>query len=403
VRGQIHLDDTKQQPAFRSLTAMSTLILLDPALSLNDFNHHTSSYRELRAASRELGIECTVLASTWNQPADCRDVVPFFESDTYYFFTDLADYQHRQGDIRNRVARDYARLDISSRPRLLLQSASPWQLEGLAAALRGVAGVRLAIGMIFPSQFWTRDAALQSLLDHMTWQALESLDHLNPFIFSETGFALNQGHAIPLATRVSMMSDATLQLCRDLADTDDEIPGNPVTFGFFGGMFDHKGVSLILNASRHANLDRNTHRIRFVVPPEHHDRTAEITSVSDCIDFAAAPLQTDEYLKEMHSVTAILCCYDQRFYAHQMSGIVTEAAALGKPVVVSRQTSLHRFLLQYAPGAAVPVDQDPIALAAILNRPVEYWRAKQREASLTTPLVRELKSFNRFLQLALGY
>jgi hypothetical protein len=119
--------------------------------------------------------------------------------------------------------------------------------------------------------------------------------------------------------------------------------------------------------------------------------------------FNTAALQFEDYLIQMGSVSAVLCCYDKAFYRDQMSGIVTEAAALGVPIIVSRETALHRFLLTYSPGADVPVEPNPVNLAAVLALPHAYWEEKRKSALMGASLVQELKSCRRFLTIALGY
>jgi hypothetical protein len=385
-------------------SSVTQLLVLDAGLSLNDFNHHRFLCSEILTASREMGIHCTILASAHNHSPDFReaDVVPFFDADTYYFFDDLNDYRTRSHQILAVAAQDYARLEIAPGTCILLHSASPWHLEALANALRCARDVRVAIGLIFPSSFWTKDKALQQLLDEMSWRAIDSMSHSKLFLFSETGFSLRNGRPVALPTCVSMMSDATLSLCHDLAGAHSAIPDHIVTFGFFGGLFEHKGVARILDAARNASLDGRYTRIAFFVPPEFHNRAADILGSSDSIVFAAAPMDNKEYLRQMSSVTAILCCYDAAFYTNQMSGIVTEAAALGQPVIVSTGTSLHRFLLQYAPAAAVPVDSDPACLSEVLTRPIAYWDERKKRSAASIRLVRELKSFRRFFRMAFG-
>ena len=374
-------------------------MVLDPALSLADHNHHNFLHREIAQASAELDLDCAVFGSAWNQPADCRGIVPFFESDTYYFFADVDDYRSRESEIRGKAARDYSRLDFTDGARVWLPTASPWQLEALAGALRRGPRVRLAVGMVLPARFWSADSALQRRLDEMTWDAVASLVGLDPFFYSETGHALDRGREVPLPTCIPMISDATLRLCEELSDADRQTDDELVTFGFFGGLFEHKGVSSILAAAKECRLDPRTRRISFVIPPEFHARASELEGTSESISVASSPLGNDEYLRRMSAVTAVLCCYDAAFYAHQMSGIVTEAAALGKPVIVSAGSSLHHFLLRHAPGTTVAV-ADVSDLAAALKRPSRYWRALARSAAATAPVVRELKRFKRFLQMA---
>ena len=174
-------------------------------------------------------------------------------------------------------------------------------------------------------------------------------------------------------------------------------------FGFFGGLFEHKGVRLILEATKHA-VSETGFRIVFFVPPHHLEHIATLNlGGSECVVVNTAVLEYEDYLTQMGSVSAVLCCYDKVFYRDQMSGIVTEAAALGVPIIVTRGTALHRFLLTYSPGADVPIEPDPMQLASVLALPRAFWEEKRKSALIGASLVQQLKSGRRFLSIAFGY
>jgi glycosyltransferase involved in cell wall biosynthesis len=256
--------------------------------------------------------------------------------------------------------------------------------------------------LVLPSSFWTKDPALQVFLDNMTSNAIAMLEQTNLFLCAEVGYGVS-GAQLPIS--VTVMSDTTLQLCKQLTNqklrekTNDE----SITFGFFGGLYAHKGVSLILEASKRAT-SKSRYRIVFFVPPHQLGQIADFEfEDSECVVVNTNALQYEEYLASMSSVSAVLCCYDTGFYQKQMSGVVTEAAALGLPIIVTKGTTLHRFLLTYSPGAAVPVSYDATSLYAALALPQPYWHEKRRSALISAPLVQELMSCRRFLTIALGY
>ena len=243
---------------------------------------------------------------------------------------------------------------------------------------------------------------MQVFLENMTSNAIAMLEQTNLFVYSEVGYGVS-GAQLPIS--VSVMSDTTLQLCKQLTNQKlrQKTSDKSITFGFFGGLYKHKGVSLILEASKRA-ISKSGYRIVFFVPPHQLGQVADFDfENSACVVANTNPLQYDEYLASMSSVSAVLCCYDTNFYGKQMSGVVTEAAALGLPIIVTKGTALHRFLLTYSPGAAIPVSFDATSLDATLALPQPYWYEKSRSALISASLVQELMSCRRFLTIALGY
>ena len=379
---------------------MNSLFLLDPALTLDEFDHHYCNFKEVSLTCREMQIDLHVLASAWCKTSSNHSATPFFKSQTYYFFESMSDFLSRIDAINTLVHNDYAETLFGEGARILLQTASPWHLRGLAERLDPVNNIRIAVGLILPSSFWTKDPELQILLDEMTAHAISRLERKNLFLFSETGYSKASGH-LPLCLG-ALMSDTSLQLCKKLANQKNrDNTDNCVTFGFFGGLFDHKGLHLIVDAAKYA-ASHVGHRIVFFVPPHHQNRISSLNmSGLECVEISTSELLYEFYLTKMGSVSAVLCCYDRAFYGEQMSGIVSEAAALGVPAIVTRGTTLDRFLLTYAPGAGIPIEPDPVSLSAVLTLPYNYWEEKRKCALMSASLVQELKSCRRFLGLAL--
>jgi glycosyltransferase involved in cell wall biosynthesis len=380
---------------------VNTLFLLDPALTFDEFDHHYCNFKEVSHTCRDMQIDLHVLASAWCKTSSNHRATPFFKSQTYYFFESMSDFLSRFDAINTLVHNDYAEAHFGEGARILMQTASPWHLLALAERLDPVNNIRLAVGLMLPSSFWTKDPELQILLDEMTAHAIRILERKNLFLFSETGYAKPSGH-LPLC--VPTMSNVSLRLCKKLANQQrrDAAENQGVTFGFFGGLFEHKGVDLILEAAKSsvANLG---YRVVFFVPPHHQSKIASLNlSGIDCVKLSTSELEYESYLTQIGSVSAVLCCYDRAFYSEQMSGIVTEAAALGVPTIVTRGTTLHRFLLTYSPGAGIPIEYDPASLAAVLALPHAYWEEKRKCALMSASLVQELKSCRRFLSIALG-
>jgi hypothetical protein len=105
----------------------------------------------------------------------------------------------------------------------------------------------------------------------------------------------------------------------------------------------------------------------------------------------------------MASVDVVLCFYDPSVYYQQMSGIAAEALLLGKPLLVTRGTSIERFLNNVAPRAAIVVDYSLNSLTSALNLPAEAWVNAGRHAKKAAGIIAELKSGQRYLETVFGF
>ena len=65
---------------------MNPLFLLDPALTLDEFDHHRTFFDEVSKTCAEMRIELQVLANARCKSRDFDHVTPFFRAQTYYFF-----------------------------------------------------------------------------------------------------------------------------------------------------------------------------------------------------------------------------------------------------------------------------------------------------------------------------
>ena len=150
-------------------------------------------------------------ASAFCTRTDFDYVTPVFKSQTYYFFESSDDYFSKLDEINQQTTADYAQINFIDGARILLPTASPWQLQALAQQkLDTLKDVKIAVGLLLPSTFWTRDPELQVFLDNITWNAIKRLEGANCFVYSETGYV--EGRA-QLPIYAPIMSDATLQLC----------------------------------------------------------------------------------------------------------------------------------------------------------------------------------------------
>jgi hypothetical protein len=108
-----------------------------------------------------------------------------------------------------------------------------------------------------------------------------------------------------------------------------------------------------------------------------------------------------DYLRAMAAVDVVLLPYDPAHYGQKLSGVLFEAIALGKPVVVVEGNEpLVQWLDQTAPGAYAVCADDAEALAAVLKLPAEVFAPLAAAARESAPIVTRQKSTRRFLAAA---
>jgi glycosyltransferase involved in cell wall biosynthesis len=84
------------------------------------------------------------------------------------------------------------------------------------------------------------------------------------------------------------------------------------------------------------------------------------------IEVIAGSLTPAEYQQKMSDSDLVLIPHRSRFYKFVLSGIFTEALAMGKPVVVASDTYMAEELERYGAGVCFE-DGDPVALAQAMR------------------------------------
>jgi len=86
------------------------------------------------------------------------------------------------------------------------------------------------------------------------------------------------------------------------------------------------------------------------------------------------PLSNEEYFSWMGKSSVVVCIYDRSAYSHRVSGILLEAFALGKPVIVTDGTWLARQVKRYGGGVIIDDPSAENLLAAVEKIKVGYSR-----------------------------
>lgn len=144
-------------------------------------------------------------------------------------------------------------------------------------------------------------------------------------IYSETGQFWFGPQRVTLPVLLPPISAQTAEQMRRLAAR--RAPRDPsVTFGFFGGAYERKGVLLLIDALR-AGLPEHA-RCVFRLPVNHESFAQQLRELGPGVDATSSDMDNARYLQEMAAVDVVLVVYDPAFYSDQMSGIVLRLCAL---------------------------------------------------------------------------
>ncbi len=96
------------------------------------------------------------------------------------------------------------------------------------------------------------------------------------------------------------------------------------------------------------------------------------------VTFLQETLSTDAYYRLLGQADAVLLPYDAKIYRSRSSGVLTEALAAGKPVVVTENTWLSDQMTAFG-GGVICRSGDPADLArAIRELGADYDAHRQR-------------------------
>src|SRR5262245_44409553 len=378
-----------------------SLIVIDPGMDL-PVGHHLSASSEIALSARELGFECTILTSEKCNPADFRhlgcEVLPTFSIGPYLLS------EEREQELASYLARDtelsaqYRASVIPDGAYVLMHTSSPWHLKALAERLKNARCNKVAIGLMLSMSYWTKDPAVATVLESMTRRALSDMERYGCFAYSEVGDTAGIG------TLVLPLSDQTLRRLQEVDGLGTHRGADrEVRMGYFGQPRPPKGFNRLINVlNRDLGDDKRRIVVEFFLPPGFAELTRQINQISPVAHASSSFRDNSRYLADMMSVDVVLCFYDPDLYASQMSGIVTEAATLGKAALVVHGTALQRFLDRYSPGSYCAVDFSDDALVAALMQPSEIWRQRQQRALASRGVLRELRRGKRFFGAAFG-
>lgn len=108
----------------------------------------------------------------------------------------------------------------------------------------------------------------------------------------------------------------------------------------------------------------------------------------DMLRLVEGPLSASDYFALLHEADVILLPYTSTFYGYGSSGVFTEAASLGKVVVVSPDTVPARQGREYGLGVVTAAQWTPPAMAEAVASALRNLPALQKKAAAAAPRFR---------------
>lgn len=378
------------------------LLLLDPGLSHRS-GHNAAMLEEFAqhaAATPGWSLACACSATL--DPAAFEDIAcvlqPVFRVNGYSgFLSDTDSHAALLHDLLTTCAEDLALLDWASFDFVLMPTAYPVHLAAVAHWLGGAPALRLAAGLLMPPRFWSGNARAAHWLEALMQDTLATLaQRPNTVLYSEVAHdAAGTAFAAPML--LPPWSDASSAWVGARVAIAPPHTQGAVRFGFFGAPTVRKGAQHLANVLA-TGLPADT-SISIALPAGHEAMAARWHDPARRIDARTLPHGNRHYLAAMSEVDAVVAFYDPIAYAGQMSGIVAEAAALGKPLLVAQGCdAVSVFLQTHAPGSAVALPYGDAGLWQGLALSPGVWQGLTLAARAAAPGVQRLKRMDHYLR-----
>ncbi|GMV45497.1 MAG: hypothetical protein AMXMBFR66_08950 [Pseudomonadota bacterium] len=380
------------------------IVYFDPGLAGRG-GHNSAMLAEFeQALVQQGGNQVTVLAAARLAPAafagSALRFVPLFEIEGYQTFDSAA---LASGHALAAVGSALERADdlLACADAVLMPTAYPLHVQALGRCAARLAGRRVVLALMLPASYWAQDALAVPALDAAFAEGLGALaGHCELFAYSETGGFDLGGERLRLPTLLPPVAAPTMALLRGLATSPRAAAADrPPVIGFFGSAFGSKGFERLAAAVRSQLADGRVPRcrLRLALPPQQR-HLARAVALAPWVEVVDVGTSNEDYLRAMAAVDAVWTFYDPGHYGQKMSGIVPEALALGKPLLVAEGCQgIVDFLEHHAPGSYVVGPYDARTARALLDLdPATLARAGQC-ARQHAPIARSLKDMERYL------
>lgn len=377
------------------------VLLIDPGL-FGRGGHNAALAEEFATALSGRATLCIASARDFDPTRTGwqAQVVPAFRINGYARFEarQLAD-RALMSELRRQIDEDVSALQPDTFDLWLMPTAYPLHLEALARRAARSHGASVTVGLLIPPSFWADDSPAAARIADLMREAIDRLRGCaGARIYSETGTYDLGSERLRLPVMLPPVSAATRAQIARLA-ARPACAGRTIRYGFFGSPFTSKGIEHLVAAAR-TGIAENA-RLVFRLPEGFAPLCAELNRQSPQVEATSALMTNAQYLEAMADVDVVLAAYDPAHYARKMSGIVPEALALGKPVLMADGCdALHAFADRFAPGACQSVGYSAEAIRRAVAQPASHWQRLAACARASAPVIQALKDMDRYLAVA---
>jgi glycosyltransferase involved in cell wall biosynthesis len=183
---------------------------------------------------------------------------------------------------------------------------------------------------------------------------------------------------------------------------------------FLGDARAEKGVDVLAASLGLLSTELSNRHVEFVIQcyisPVDRQLTETVVqvlmksvqSIDRGIELVENHLDTKTYYQLLNEADAIIMPYRRVFYRARTSGILAEAIAAGKPVIVPRETWMSQQARDY--GACVEFeDGNPADLARAIRKLIETHHALREQAERRSLHWREMHTADNLLDIMISH
>ena len=381
------------------------VLLLDPGLS-HRTGHNAAMLEEFaQHAALTSGFSVVCACSVALDAAAFEDIGcelrPVFRLNGYSgFLSDTESHEALLQELLTTCLEDLAHLELDGFDAMLMPTAFPIHLAAVAAWLDAAPSptLRFACGLLMPPRFWAGNARAALWLEDLMHDSLHALaGRPNTVLYSESARYRLGKSAFATPMLLPPWADANTDRVASHAGIEPWSADRTLRFGFFGAPTLRKGAQHLSNLLA-SGLPSGT-SISIALPEAYAALATQWNDPTRRIHARALARGNAHYLAAMADVDVVLACYDPANYADQMSGIVAEAIALGKPLLVAQGCdAITGFLEDHAPGGYVAVAFNDAGLQQGLALSASVWRTCGRAALAAASGVQGLKRMTHYLR-----
>ncbi len=343
-------------------STVSRLILLDSGLRA-ERGHHANFTRLLRHEALARGWSCAVYSN--REISDHLrvefDPVRHFQCSPY----DRTCSVPTRADIEHYITQNemfyrelcHLQLDADEHNLILVPTITHNQLLGFAQWLGSAASpqrARFAVMLLF-SPGWevlgTPEPIARALYHHAL-RKLANLTHRRCELFAETQLVAEQFtplaerpvHVVPWPTAESHLDSLVVRPC------DRDAP----CIGYLGYAKQERGISLLPSCIEQVLGERPD--VSFFVqvdtflPATVRDELAALQAIGQRVQVHLGSMPRERFLEQLAALDAVLLPYEPYAYRRRGSALFSEAAMLGKPMVVPANTWMAEQMLTHNLG-----------------------------------------------------